>query len=185
LLLTGSFTLKVPIQKVWDSLLKPETLGSCIPGCEKMEAVDEKTYDSIVGAKVGPISAKFKFRTTLTEIEPPTHLKAVGKGEELNKKGTFTQETVVDLKQISAEEVEVSYRSNVSIGGKLASFGDSIMKAKAKQLEGEFTQALRRRFSGEEIADSKLKVSTGEILTAFLSNGWQKIRRVFRSLVKG
>ncbi len=145
MLLTGRFTLKVPIQEAWDSLLKPEILGSCIPGCEKLEAINEKTYDSIVGAKVGPISARFKFTTTLVEIEPPRHLKAIGDGEDLNKNGTFTQETVVDLNQISAGEVEVSYTSKVGIGGKLATFGDSVMRAKAKRIEEEFTQALSNR----------------------------------------
>ena len=79
-----------------------------MPGCEKWEAIDEKTIDSIVVAKVGPISARFKFTTTFIEMNPPTHLKAVGKGDDLHKNATFSQETTVDLKEISKEEVEVS-----------------------------------------------------------------------------
>ena len=61
MLIEGKFILKAPIQKAWDTLLKPETLGACIPGCEKMVAINENTYESIVGAQVGPIKAKFKF----------------------------------------------------------------------------------------------------------------------------
>ena len=126
----------------------PETLCSCIPGCEKMERIDEKTYDSIVAAKVGSISARFKFITTLTEIDPPSHFKAVGRGEDTNKNGTFNQETVVDLREVSEEEAEVSYKSNVSVVGRLATFGDRIMRAKAKEVESQFTQALKEKLLG-------------------------------------
>lgn len=147
MLLEGKFTLKAPIQEIWDFLLMPETLAACIPGCEKWETIDEKTFNSVVVAKVGFISVKFKFTTTLTEIDPPRHLKAVGRGEDLGKHGNFSQETVVDLREVSEEEVEVAYKSNVSVVGRLATFGDRIMRVKAKELEKEFTQALKEKLS--------------------------------------
>jgi len=150
LLLEGKFTLKADIQDTWDSLIKPETLAACIPGCEKMEAIDDKTFNTIVVAKVGFISVRFQFTTTLTEIEPPKHLKAVGKGQDLRKQGSFSQETVVDIKEIGEGELEVTYKSNVSIAGKLATFGDRIMRAKAKELEREFTRALQEKLSAEK-----------------------------------
>ena len=145
MIIEGKFTLKASIRKVWDSLLKPETLASCIPGAEEMELIDERTYNSVVKQKVGPISVKFKFTTILTEIDPPTHLKAVGKGADISKAGIFTQESTVDLKEIPGGEVEISYRSNVNIVGRLATFGDRIMRAKAKSIEEQFTRALRER----------------------------------------
>ena len=77
MLIEGNFSLKAPIQEVWDFLLKPGTLASCIPGVEKLEAIDDKTYESVVKQKVGPVSVRLKFTTTLTEMEPPKYLKAV------------------------------------------------------------------------------------------------------------
>src|SRR3990170_163466 len=106
MLMAGKFIIKASIQKAWDNLLNPETLAACIPGCEKMEAIDEKTFYSVVKQKVGPISVRFRFTTTLTEVNPPTHMKAVGKGEDIGKAGTFSQETTVDLKEVSGGEVE-------------------------------------------------------------------------------
>lgn len=145
MLIEGKFSLKVPIQKVWDNLLNPQTLASCIPGCEKMEAIDEKTYDCVVKQKVGPISVRFKFKTTLTEINPPIRLKARSTGADIGKAGTFNQETTVDLRKVSGEEVEVSYRSDVTIVGRLATFGDRILRAKAKDVGERFTQALQEK----------------------------------------
>ena len=145
MLMEGKFTLKAPIQKIWDTLLEPETLLSCIPGAEKIERIDEKTYDCLVKQKVGPISVKFKFKSILTKMEPPAHIEIEGEGDDIAKAGHFVQKSVVDLREIAPNEVEVSYRSEVNIVGKLAMFGDRIMKAKAKKVEEEFTLALQER----------------------------------------
>jgi carbon monoxide dehydrogenase subunit G len=44
--------------------------------------------------------------------------------------------------------VEISYRCDASIVGKLAMFGDRILRAKAKKLEKEFTEALKEKLKG-------------------------------------
>jgi carbon monoxide dehydrogenase subunit G len=141
----GKFTLKAPIQKLWDTLLDPETLLSCIPGAEKIERIDEKTFDCVVKQKVGPISVKFKFKSILSKVEPPTHIEVDGEGEDIGKAGHFVQKSVVDLRETSGGEVEISYRTDATIVGKLAMFGDRIMRAKAKKVEEEFTKALQER----------------------------------------
>jgi len=145
MLMEGRFILKAPIQKVWDTLLEPETLLSCIPGAEKIERIDERTYDCVVKQKVGPISVKFKFKSTITKSEPPRHIEVEGEGEDIGKAGHFMQKSVVDLREISEKEVEVAYKTDAMIAGKLAMFGDRIMRAKAKKVEEEFTQALQEK----------------------------------------
>lgn len=129
-------------------MLNPETLRSCIPGAEKIEQLDEKTYDCVIKQKVGPISVQFKFQTTLVKIDPPTHVEMEGEGEDIGKAGRFVQKTIIDLKEIEGGEVEIFYRSNANIVGKLAMFGDRILKAKAKKFEREFTQALKEKLEG-------------------------------------
>jgi len=149
MLMEGKFTLKAPIRKVWEDLLEPGTLISCIPGAEKIERIDEKTYDCVVKQKVGPISVRFAFQIVLTKIESPHHIEMEGKGEDtLTKAGRFEQKTIIDLKEVSETEVEVYHRTDVSIVGKLAMFGDRIMRVKAKQVEEEFTRALKNRLEG-------------------------------------
>ena len=145
MLLEGKFTLKAPAQKIWDTLLEPETLLSCIPGAEKIERIDEKTYDCVVKQKVGPISVKFKFKSTITKMESPHHIEVEGEGEDIAKAGHFLQKSVVDLQEISPNEVEVSYKTDATIVGKLAMFGDRMMRAKAKKVEEEFTKALQEK----------------------------------------
>ena len=145
----GKFTMKAQIQKVWDFLLAPGTLASCIPGAEKMEPVDDKTWEGIVKQKVGPISVKLGFTQSLTEVDPPKHIKAVGRGSAAGGAGTFTQETIVDLKELAGGEVEVAYSSNVSLVGRLATFGERIMRAKVKKVGEDFINNLQNKLKSE------------------------------------
>ena len=145
----GKFTMKAPIQQAWDFLLAPGTLASCIPGAEKMEAVDDKTWEGIVKQKVGPITVKLGFTQTLTEVDPPRHVKAVGRGAAAGGAGTFTQETIVDIKEIAGGEVEIAYSSNVSMVGRLATFGERIMRAKVNKIGEQFIQNLQDKLTEE------------------------------------
>lgn len=148
MLLEGNFTLEAPIEEVWKSVLDPETLGSCMPGTEKMEILDEKTYESIVKQRVGPIKVKLKFKTELTEVRPPNYIKAVGKGADMTKLGNFTFDVELKLAEPAPGTVEVSYVSNVQLVGRLATFGERIMRAKSKSVSEEFTKNLQAKLKG-------------------------------------
>lgn len=150
MIIEGGFALKAPIEKLFDFLLKPETIMTCLPGAESVTLVDDTTYECVVKQKVGPISAKLKFVNRLTKVERPTHIEIEGEGEDVTKLGHFKQKTLVDLREVSPGQVEIIYKSDVNIVGKLAMFGDRVMKAKSRQVEKEFTNALRERL--KEIA---------------------------------
>jgi carbon monoxide dehydrogenase subunit G len=152
MLIQGKFTVKSGIQEVWDCVLKPGTLAACIPGAEKIEAIDERTYESVVKQKVGPIAVRLKFTTRLVEIEAPRYVKAVGRGGDEGKMGTFSQETQVTLSEIGKGETEISYASNVSLVGRLATFGERIMRAKVKSVGEEFTRNLQKAVEGQKKA---------------------------------
>jgi carbon monoxide dehydrogenase subunit G len=145
MLIEGKFTLKAPIQEVWDFLLEPGTIVSCIPGAEKMVAIDDKTWEGIIKDKVGIISVKLNFTQTFAEVNPPKHLKAVGRGAALGGLGTFSQESIVDLTEVAKDEVEVSYKSTVNLVGRLATFGERIMRAKVDSKGAEFTSNLQKK----------------------------------------
>lgn len=145
MIIEGGFKLKAPIDKLFDFLLKPDTIMTCLPGAESVKLLDENTYECVVKQKVGPISAKLKFVNRLTKVERPTHIEIEGEGEDVTKLGHFKQKSIVDLKDLGNGEVEVTYKTDVSIVGKLAMFGDRIMRAKAKDTEKEFTKNLQEK----------------------------------------
>jgi hypothetical protein len=145
MIIEGSFTVDAPIDKLFDFMLKPESIMTCIPGTESVRVIDENSYECIVKQKVGIITAKLKFVNRMTKIEKPTHLEIEGEGEDVTKLGHFKNKTTVDLKEVAPGTVEVKYASDVSIVGKLAMFGDRIMRAKAKDVEKDFTKNLKEK----------------------------------------
>jgi carbon monoxide dehydrogenase subunit G len=145
MIIEGSFTVAAPIDKLFEFMLKPESIMTCVPGTESVRVIDDTTYECIVKQKVGIITAKLKFINKMTKIEKPTHIEIEGEGEDMTKLGHFKNKTSVDLKEISPGTVEVAYKSDVSIVGKLAMFGDRIMRAKAKDTEKEFTKNLQEK----------------------------------------
>jgi carbon monoxide dehydrogenase subunit G len=149
-IIEGKFAVQAPIQKLWDTLMEPETLRECIPGAEKIELIDRDTYDCVIKQNVGPIAVRFKFKNKLVNVQPPTHVEMEGEGEDIGKAGRFTQKTSIDLEEKDSGEVEIVYSCKASIVGKLAMFGDRIMQAKAKKVESEFKEALRQKLKGLE-----------------------------------
>lgn len=135
--------LNAAINDVWDFLIDPEKLGKCIPGCERIVALDDKNYEAMLGIKVGPISFKFAVETKILDFNPPNFLRFESKGKE--KAGAFTQKCILTLKALSPQETEIVYDADVNIGGRLATFGERIFRAKAKELSGEFVASIKSR----------------------------------------
>ncbi len=148
MIIEGGFTLKAPIDKLYDFLMQPETVMTCIPGTESVKIIDDKSFESVVKQRVGIISVKLKFVTKVVKVERPTHAEFEGEGEDMTKLGHFKQKTELNLKEVAPGEVEFSYKVDVAIVGKLAMFGDRVMKQKAKDTEKAFTANLQEKLKG-------------------------------------
>ena len=67
----ASRTLAVSQQQAWEALNDPEVLKLCIPGCDKVEPTGDNQYAVAMALKIGPVSAKFAGKITLSDIVPP------------------------------------------------------------------------------------------------------------------
>ena len=140
-----TFTVKAPIEKAWDFLIDPDASGPCVPGCEKIEVVDDKTYRVRVKTKISFMSFTFNMKVEIIEMNRPFHLESVSAGEDSKLTSRIRMKSFLDLNSISEMETEISYRSDVSLFGKLGTMGLSVVKGKAKQLGREFAGAVKSR----------------------------------------
>lgn len=136
-------TVKAPIQDVWDFLLDPQKLGSCVPGCEKVEPIDENSYLVTEAVKVGPISAKFVLKATIMEIKPPNYVHATLVGKDAKTASHFNTKALINLKSISNNETEIEYDMDVTLGGVLGKFGEGVIRRKAKSQAETFATNIR------------------------------------------
>ncbi len=141
----GKMTVKsqVPLQKMWDALMNdPEILRAVIPGGEKVEKVDDKTFHVVLKQGIGPFKFKFNMNAVLVKTTPPTYAEIEGDGQDVTKLGNFKMKMVLNLKDLGASNIEITYEANATVGGKLGAFGDRILNAKAKSMEKDLVANL-------------------------------------------
>jgi len=163
MLIEEKFTIKSPLRELWNFLLNPETMSTCIPGCEKVDVTSNTEYQSIIVAKVGPIAVRFNVKTVIDETRPYSFIHTVGEGKELRKMGSFRQKTTIELNELSKGETEISYRSEVTVVGRLATFGDRVLKSKAAEIGKEFADRVNKELTGPEEEIQPFETESGDV----------------------
>jgi uncharacterized protein len=140
----GKIDLDVPTQQAWDFLIDINKFSTCLPGIDEIKQIDDKTFDGVISATVGPISGKFSFRATIVESRPPDQMAVRTEGTDSVTKSTVNADMTVDLREISANKTEMDYRADIKIKGRLAILGDMVLRATATLILQEFTRRLHK-----------------------------------------
>ena len=122
------FVVDRPIEEVWEFLSDMVLVGSCLPGCEKVQVLDGADSEWTIKVKLGPISKTILARAHTTEFQPPNRAAFVAESPELHLEGSL------DLRPISSEQTEVTYRSTVKGKGSLEKLLGQIL---AGRLDGD------------------------------------------------
>ena len=69
--LQGERLIPASQEKTWLALNDPEVLKACITGCESLERTGDDAYAALVAVKVGPVSARFKGKLQLANVQAP------------------------------------------------------------------------------------------------------------------
>ena len=148
----GQRVLHVTQAQAWDALNDPSILKSCIPGCDKFELTEANVYNVGVAIKIGPVSAKFTGKVTLSDIQAPNsyslNFEAQG-----GVAGFGKGESKVSLHP-HAEGCELQYTVHSTVGGKLAQLGQRLIDGAAKSLAEDFfkrfDEALQAKYPATE-----------------------------------
>jgi len=132
----GEYRIPAPQQAVWEALNDPETLKACIPGCETIEKTSDTEMTATVKAKVGPVSARFKGKVTLSDLNPPNSYRISGEGQG-GPAGFGKGGATVALEQDGSDTV-LRYEATAQVGGKLAQIGARLVDGAAKKIANEF-----------------------------------------------
>ena len=139
------FTVQAPIGAVWAFLRDPHQVGACIPGTERIEVVDDTHYHVVAGARVSFLSVSFAMDVALTEIEEPRRLVSVAEGMDSRIKERVKLSSALTLEPRGPATTDVAYRIDLTVFGKLASLGFTVIKGKARQMATEFATCIQSR----------------------------------------
>lgn len=162
--MTGEYRIAAPREKVWEALNDPEILKVCIPGCEELSKDSDTELSAKVSTKVGPVSAKFTGKVTLSDINPPEGYKITGEGQG-GVAGFAKGGAEVKLEEDGNETV-LSYTATAQVGGKLAQIGSRLIDSTAKKMAGQFFG----KFAEEIGEGSALDAEAPDAQSAAISN---------------
>lgn len=134
--LNGTRVIAADVDTVWAHLNNPETLKSCIPGCEDLTGSPEEGFAAVVKQKVGPVSATFKGEVTLENVVPGKSYTITGEGK--GGVAGFAKGSADVVLASVPEGTELTYTAQAKVGGKLAQLGNRIIGGFARKMSDEF-----------------------------------------------
>ncbi|MBM3538313.1 MAG: carbon monoxide dehydrogenase subunit G [Alphaproteobacteria bacterium] len=134
--LTGEVRLAAPREAVWRALNDPEILKQAIPGCESVEKLSDTEFNAKVALKIGPMSARFAGKGTLSDLDPPNGYTITGEGQG-GVAGFGKGSAKVELVDDNGATV-LRYTAAAQVGGKIAQLGARLIDATAKKLANQF-----------------------------------------------
>jgi len=145
--MTGAVVLPADQATVWAALNDAEVLKASLPGCQSLEKLSDTEFQAVMKVKVGPVSATFKGKVELTDIDAPTSYKIIGAGEG-GVAGFAKGSAAVALSGADGGGTRLAYDVDAQIGGKLAQLGSRLIDGVAKKLADEFFANFARTVSG-------------------------------------
>lgn len=136
LVMTGEYALPQKREVVWKALNDPAVLEKAIPGCETLEKTSDNGFAATVKLKIGPVSARFKGKVTLEDIDPPNGYKIVGEGEG-GVAGFAKGHATVTLTD-EGDGCKLVYTAEAATGGKIAQLGQRLIAGSAKKTADQF-----------------------------------------------
>ena len=133
-----NFELNADIDTVWNLLINPEKVVTCVPGAELTETIDENHFKGKVTIKIGPVIAKFNGNVEVEKREISNYeLAMTGKGSDISGKGGAAMSMWLKLNALETG-TDVFCRMTVSITGRIAQFGARMIEAVNNKMFEQF-----------------------------------------------
>jgi uncharacterized protein len=132
----------------WAALNDPEMLKACVPGCESIENVAANEFQVLMVARIGPVSAKFKGKLALSDLDPPNSYAIAFEGQG-GAAGFGKGSAQVQLAP-DGEGTLLRYQVKASVGGKLAQIGSRLVDAAAKKISQDFFAAFNAKVGAQQ-----------------------------------
>jgi hypothetical protein len=139
-------------QETWNALNDPEMLKQCVPGCESIEPAGDNSYQVLMVARVGPVSAKFKGKLTLSDIVPPQSYSLAFEGQ--GGAAGFAKGGAQVRLSGEGPQTRLAYDVKANVGGKLAQIGSRLVDAAAKKVADDFFRNFNEKVAARSAAQS-------------------------------
>jgi uncharacterized protein len=140
--LFSSYTFNAPPDRVWDVLMDPDAIASCIPGCDRFEPDGEDRYKVTLTVALAAITGNYVGTVQLTDKMPHQSYRLVMEGH--GRPGFVKGTSVIAIRPDGAvTAVDVS--GAVHTGGPIARLGQRLIGGVAKMTMDRFFACLKAK----------------------------------------
>ncbi len=185
--LSKTFSIRAPINDVWDFMTDIKKVSTCIPGAQYNESLGDNEHSVMLIVKVGPIKSSYRSKVAIKSLDESKYTMEIeGHGTDTKGKGGANMEMTGKLIDNGDGTTGVTGDSMVTIQGMLAQFGSRMIEDVSNQLFVQFTENLRTKLegngyniesdqqsdsdnslSGTAVAGAAIKGAVGRIMGAF------------------
>jgi carbon monoxide dehydrogenase subunit G len=136
-------TIPLPRATLWQFLLDIPQMATCIPGVEGLTKSSEDTYNGRMRVKVGPIHLTLQGTMTV-ESRDQQQWRVVARSEATDRRvgGGVHASTHMLLLENSPVVTELVIQTQARLFGKLAEFGQPVIRKQADTILAEFARNL-------------------------------------------
>ncbi|ODR14840.1 SRPBCC family protein [Mycolicibacterium porcinum] len=159
--LVNEFSVDAPLDIAWAALTDVPRVVECIPGAT-LESHDGDDYRANVAIKVGPVGLTLAGTATVIRRDDSTHEMAV-RGQASDRKGNGSAEATVTMSACErGTRTEVTVRTDLELGGRIAQFGSGVISQVSNRIIGQFVRRLNTMIVGADGIQS----AAGEVIPA-------------------
>lgn len=137
--LEKSFPIDAPPAAAWVVLSDIKSVAECMPGAQITEQVDATHYNGQINVRLGPATAGFKGTVEVLRAdagEREIHIQ--GKGTDPKGGSAASMDLTARVRDAGDGKCELVGVSQVTVSGKLASFGGRMMTQVSDQILKQF-----------------------------------------------
>jgi carbon monoxide dehydrogenase subunit G len=147
--LSNSFEVARPIDETWALLTDLERVAPCLPGAHLQE-VEGGEYRGVVKVRIGRINAQYEGAATFLE-QNDTDYKIVlmGQGLDTREAGNAEATITAKLEPVSDTTTRVNIDTDLTLSGRVAQLGKSVIPDVSTTLIGQFADNLAAMLDGD------------------------------------
>jgi carbon monoxide dehydrogenase subunit G len=152
MLIQQEFTVRARLPAVWAFFRDVPTVASCVPGVERMEAVDEKTFQGTMRVKIGPLGFRLNGRLVEQDVDESGHTAVLVVSADDRSLASAVNATLRLRLTESDEATTVALDTEANVLGKLGQFGQGVIKLAADALMKQFVTRVQARLAASASA---------------------------------
>ena len=142
--ISGSYTFNAQRNRVWDLLMDPAVIASCIPGCDRFEPDGEDRYKLTLTVGLAAITGTYEGTVVLTDKIPHTSYRLVVEGQ--GRPGFVKGNSAIVLRA-EGETTALDVSGTVQTGGAIARVGQRLIGGVAKMMLDRFFACLQAKLT--------------------------------------